>query len=107
MLDFVSRAGAEVLADLQVGNAPPPTGGRPPVELLACVPSDECGCPEEVWRIDGIDALIHFEADGSSEAFLFAGDWEAERHFTCATMAALRAELFAWVATITGEGKSG
>ena len=103
MRDFVSPGGAELLSDLRVGSAPRQTGGRAPVELLACVPSDECGCPEEVWRIDGIDALIHFEADGSSEGFLFAGDWEAERQFDCATMADLRASLFAWVAEITKE----
>ena len=107
-LDFVSMEGREMLEDLRIGSGVPDVKGSAPVALLACVPSAECGCPEELWRIDGVQALIHFEEDGACEAFLFAGDWEAERTFDCKSMPALRAALFAWVAEIfddTGEAK--
>lgn len=100
MPGFVSAEGAHILAELRVNSAPLPPVGRAPVQLLACVPSEECGCPEELWRIDGLDCLIHFEADGSSEAFIFAGDWEDERGFQARDMAELRAHLFAWVAEL-------
>ena len=100
MSTFVSPRGAEILAGLRVGTCPGPTGGVPSVQLVACVPSEECGCPEEIWIIDGLEAVIHFEPDGSSEGFISAGDWEVHRTFRSRSMAELRAQLFAWIAEI-------
>lgn len=99
--DYVSDAGREFLSEIRVGGLVPQVQGRAPVRLLACVPSEECGCPEEVWQIDGIEAVIHFEANGSSEMFLFCGDWEGERSVLCQGMPDLRAALFAWVAELS------
>ncbi|WP_157960089.1 hypothetical protein [Albibacillus kandeliae] len=96
---FVSGAGAEALAELRVGHVPAPTGDAP-ITLLARVPSDECGCPEELWRIEGFDLLFHFEADGRSEVFIFAGDWEQETTLEARSLDDLRAKAFQWFADI-------
>lgn len=96
---FVSRKGAEALADLRVGDVPKETGAAP-IEILARVPSDECGCPEELWRLDGIDLLFHFEDDGSSDAFIFAGDWELETALKARSLDDLRAKAFQWFADV-------
>lgn len=96
---FVSTDGAEILRGLRVGPAPEITG-RAPIEMLAQVPSDDCGCPEEVWRLNGIDLLFHFEEDGSSEAFLFAGDWELETTLQARSLDDLRAKAFQWFADV-------
>jgi len=100
---FVSTDGAEVLGDLRVGAAPEVTGSAP-IAMLARVPSDECGCPEEVWRLNGIDLLFHFEEDGSSEAFLFAGDWELETTLQARSLDDLRAKAFQWFADVMDTG---
>lgn len=93
---FVSNRGTEELDVLRVGGAPVPTGGRPPIELLSRVPSEECGCPEELWLIEGILYLIHMEVeDGTGEIFVFAGDFEEEYQIEVATLEELRAEMFA------------
>ena len=81
-MNYISPEGFEVLCDLRVGDPPPVTESvTPPVQLLACVPSEDCGCPEEIWRINGIDVLIHLEEDGTGEMFVFAGDYEIEEKF--------------------------
>lgn len=91
---FISEAGAEELASLRIGKAPKPTG-HAPIELLARVPSEECGCPEELWSIDGIIYLIHMEeAVGTGEIFTFAGDEETERTVSAITLDHLRAAMF-------------
>lgn len=97
---FVSEKGAQELQTLRVQSSVAPVG-RAPIELLARVPSDECGCPEELWRIDGIDLLFHFEADGTSEAFLFLGDDELETALIASTLDDLRAKAFGWFAAVT------
>jgi hypothetical protein len=106
MLDFVSPQGREELVGLRLGLVPDVTGGSPPVELLACVPSEECGCPEEIWLVNGLTILIHMEAeDGTGEAFIFAGDWEAERSFQCANINGLRSAMFGWLAEMPANDK--
>lgn len=93
---FVSERGLRELWDLRIGSkSVPAVQGSSPVELLAHVPSEECGCPEEIWQIDGVIVLIHFEDDGTSEMFVFYGDGEFEASFRdCENMNALRAKMF-------------
>ena len=100
---YISPEGAVELASLRVGPVPPATEGGPPVALLARLPSDVCGCPEELWRVDGIIYLIHMEEDGSSEILIYTGEEEHERASTATTLCTLRAEMFALHATM-GEG---
>lgn len=100
---FVTEAGAEELRGLRVNSDVKPTGGRAPIELLARVPSEECGCPEELWLIDGITLLFHFEEDGTSDAFIFAGESELENHFIARDLSDLRAKSFQWLADVTHE----
>ncbi|VCU58242.1 hypothetical protein EPIB1_1140 [Tritonibacter mobilis] len=96
---YVSDVGAETLSDLRIGSILKPEG-KAPISILARVPSDECGCPEELWRIDGIDLLFHFEKGGKSEAFLFAGDWELETTLEARSLDDLRAKSFQWFADV-------
>src|SRR4051812_10488228 len=39
-----------------------------------------CGCPEEVWNVDGIEVSIHFENDPikgpHADAWADGGDWD-------------------------------
>ncbi len=95
---FISKAGAEELANLRVNASIKPTADPAPIEMLARVPSDECGCPEELWRVDGILLLFHLEEDGDSDAFLFSGDWEDETTIKARNLDDLRAKAFQWFA---------
>lgn len=97
---FVSQSGAEELTSLRVNSTVKPTGERAPIEMLARLPSEECGCPEEVWSIEGIILLFHFEPDGTSDAFIFAGDLELENHFVARDLHDLRAKSFQWFADV-------
>lgn len=100
---FLSERGRSELNMLRIGEAPAATGGRPPIEMLARVPSEECGCPEELWSFDGLLLLFHFEADGTSDAFIFAGEWEKETSFRARNLDELRALSFSWIAeTLSG-----
>lgn len=99
---FLSARGREDLSFYRMSkDIPDITDRTAPIELLARVPSEECGCPEELWRIDGLLILMHFEADGSSELFLDAGDWELETRIDAASLADLRAKAFQWFADVT------
>lgn len=100
---YCSKAGREEIASMRVGNAPEVTDCPAPIELLARVPSDECGCPEELWRIEGIDLLFHFEDDGTSDAFIFAGDFELETALQATTLDDLRAKAFQWFADVMSQ----
>jgi hypothetical protein len=71
-----------------------------PIVLVARVPSEECGCPEEHWRIEGFDYIMHLETDGTGDMFLFAGDFELEKNVPAATLADLRGNLFTWHAEL-------
>lgn len=101
---YVSAEGAEEMNGFRVAGNLKPTGGKAPAELLARVPSDECGCPEELWRVDGLLLLFHFEADGSSEAFIYAGDWETETTLNAVSLDDLRAKAFQWFADLMDKG---
>lgn len=106
---FCSQAGHAELKSLRIDGAPEITSGAAPIELLARVPSEECGCPEELWRIDGIELLMHFEDDGSSDLFIFAGGFEAENTVNARSLDDLRAKAFQWFADTmdTPEDESG
>lgn len=95
---FISGEGAAELATLRVGAAPDQTGGEAPVRMMARVPSDECGCPEELWIIDGITLLFHLEEDADSDAFIFTGEFEAETSIKARDLDDLRAKAFQWFA---------
>ncbi|WP_371398883.1 hypothetical protein [Marinovum algicola] len=104
MVDFIGRhylnaEGQEALSQLRV-NSPPEPKGTAPISMLGRLPSEECGCPEELWRLDGIDLLFHFEEDGQSEAFIFAGDWELETTLQARSLDDLRAKSFQWFADV-------
>ncbi|MBW4983701.1 hypothetical protein KZZ07_14235 [Mameliella sp. CS4] len=93
---YLSDEGASELAAIRVGDTlVEVTDGRAPIELLARVPSDECGCPEELWRIDGAIYLIHMEAEaGTGEIFAYYGDDEHEWPVRAETLDHLRAQMF-------------
>lgn len=76
MKTFLSNEGIQSLQDIRVGWKPElgSYAAPAPIRLLARLPSDECGCPEELWHVDGIEVLIHLEEDGRSEIFIFLGD---------------------------------
>lgn len=107
MQQYCSPQGAEELANIRVSGALKPTGGNAPIELLARVPSDECGCPEELWRIEGLIYLIHMEEEaGTGEIFLYAGDFEEEQQVQVATIEDLRAEMFSMNALLMRRGEN-
>lgn len=68
--------------------------------LLSQHPSEDCGCPEEEWEMNGLFVIIHLEADGKGHAFIDCGDWEDEKLFDVETMPALREAARQWVNTI-------
>jgi hypothetical protein len=72
-------------------------------ELISKGFSDECGCPEEMWNISGVDALIHLEPDGTGEIFLDTGGWQDERKVDCNGMCDLRQKAAAWVRSLPHE----
>jgi hypothetical protein len=105
MVDFIGKhycspQGHEELSSLRINQVPDITTGAAPIELLARVPSEECGCPEELWRINGIDLMLHFEDDGTSDLFIFAGDFELENSVTARSLDDLRAKAFQWFADV-------
>ena len=97
---FVSKKGASELAALRIGGAPAETPGDAPIQLLARVPSEECGCPEELWSFDGVLLLFHLEEDSNSDAFIFAGDWDMETTLKAKNLDDLRAKAFQWYSDI-------
>lgn len=102
---YVSTEGAKELAALRVGRVPAATGGAAPIELLARVPSEECGCPEELWRYEGLIVLLHLEREkGTGEFFVWAGDWESEASLPAHSLAHLRAQVFARLADVVEPG---
>ena len=91
----ISERGRTELELIRVGKVPPVAEKRAPVELLAALPSEDCGCPEELWMMDGIIYLIHFEQDSRGEITSFHGEYEGEQFERDArTFGELRAALF-------------
>lgn len=69
------------------------------VDLLEQRPSEECGCPEEVWLMGGLEVTIHLEDDGTGHIIADAGDWDADVEVECKGMEELRCKAAAWVGT--------
>lgn len=103
MRTFCSPEGKKELETLRVTNTQEITQNAPPIALLAREPSEECGCPEELWRIDGMIYLIHLEANGTGEIFCF-GDDEVEFQSPAQTLDDLRAEMFKTHAELSFDG---
>lgn len=59
-------------------------------ELLEQRPSEDCGCPEELWLMGNLEATIHLEADGTGHIFIDSGDWDHDFETTHNGMADLR-----------------
>lgn len=93
-------SGDPALQDIRIDPTPPKSDGPAPIRMIARLPSEECGCPEELWQIDGLYLLFHFEEDGSSDAFIFAGDWEAETNLEARSLNDLRSKSFQWFADV-------
>jgi len=100
---FIAPRGLEELKTLRIKCDLKPTEGAAPIQLLARVPSDECGCPEELWLVDGILYLIHMEEDGTGEIFVFLGEDEIEHQYEAENLDGLRAAMFELHARMTEE----
>lgn len=97
MRDFVSAEGLQKLQELRVRTDAQITGNpsAAPIRLVARTKSEDCGCPEEHWVIDGLEYLIHMEeGDGVGEIFGFYGDWDFEIQVAALSIDDLRAEMF-------------
>lgn len=67
-------------------------------QLFVCSYADEeCGCPVEEWIVHGVDVTLHFEADGTMEAYLDAGDWDLNLPLFAATMEDAREQTFTYI----------
>lgn len=71
--------------------------------LIEARPSEECGCPEELWMMGSLEVLIHFEADGSGHIIADAGDWQHDFFADCADMSDLRQQAITWVNSLPNE----
>ena len=65
--------------------------------LIYFGPSEECCCPEELWRVGSLEALMHLEENGNGHIIIDAGDWELEREVTTTGIEDLRQQAFAMV----------
>lgn len=76
-----------------------PTGD---IELIERRVGD-CGCPEECYLVRGIDLVVHFEPDGTADAFMDGGDWgEAEASFWAPSVDMARKTVLSWAAVKVG-----
>lgn len=72
-------------------------------ELLRVGKSDECGCPEEEWDINGVFTTIHLDGDGSAGIFVSGDSWEDEKLVTCNNMPDLRRLAQEWIYSLQAE----
>lgn len=97
---YVSAEGRDLANLLRMKPIEMTKRSGPSVALLAELPSEECGCDEEIWKIDSLYAIIHMEEKGDSEIIMFFGEDTEERSVPCDNIEQLRAEMFKWVADI-------
>lgn len=72
-------------------------------ELLEARPSEECGCPEELWMMASLEVIIHLEPDGTGHILIDAGDWEHDWETTHNGMADLRQKAADFIMTLPME----
>lgn len=97
---YISPNGVDDINMLRIGFEAKAVG-NPPIELLASLPSDECGCPEEFWRINGVLYMLHFESDGSGELTAFDDEYEPKQIVhKVKDMNQLRVEMFVYHAKL-------
>jgi hypothetical protein len=71
---------------------------------LTVTKSDECGCPEEEWDIDGVFTTIHLDEDGGGGIFISGDGWEDEKLIpNCTSMRDLLAAAIEWISTLPKE----
>lgn len=75
----------------------------PDVLFESAYPDPECGCPVEEWVCCGVSLILHFEPDGTMEAFADTGEWDCDVPLKSATMEAAREEAFAWCRSLPSE----
>lgn len=68
-------------------------------ELLEERPSEDCGCPEELWVMGSLEVTIHLEDNGEGHVIADAGDWDGDLFVTCSGMADLRKQAADWINT--------
>ena len=74
-----------------------------PELFIGCIRGD-CGCPEESYIVNGIDLTVHFEPDGTADAFMEGGDWGGcETSIEGYSRFAARLAVFAWANSMTQE----
>lgn len=65
--------------------------------LIEARPSEQCGCPEELWRVGSLEVLIHLEENGEGHIIIDAGDWDSEGEVTTTGIEDLRQQAFAMI----------
>ena len=103
---YVSERGFQSLCDIRLQTPPPVTPDvRAPVQLLACVPSEECACPEELWVVSNVEVLIHMEENGDGHIIVYAGDEEIEKTVAARDINDLRAEMFSFLSDMWSQAE--
>lgn len=68
-------------------------------ELLEQRPSEDCGCPEELWLMGSLEVTLHLEEDGSGHVIADAGDWDGDLFVDFTSMEDLRTKAADWINT--------
>lgn len=68
----------------------------------------DCGCPEEVYCMSGVELTVHYEPNGDADAHLDAGPDYYEYETTIEGLArdAARAAVISWAESIVYNGES-
>jgi hypothetical protein len=68
--------------------------------------SEDCGCPEQDWVINGIYTTIHLEEDGGGHILLTDDGGDGPEKLTpCDGIGDLLEKAKDWIATLTIEGE--
>lgn len=71
------------------------------IPILLSSGTGDCGCPEEVWLLRGLELHVHFEPNGDVDAFADAGDdGEAETTIEGVTPEEGREAVFSWARSL-------
>lgn len=72
-------------------------------ELVEQRPSEDCGCPEEVWIMSNLEVTLHLEDDGTGHILIDAGDWDHDWETEHNGMADLRQKAADFIMTLPRE----